>query len=127
MPEFRGHGLDVVDIVAFGTTLEMAQATGMKNYFTEGELRECGEAATKIARLAGRFAVKEAVLKALGVGWGDGVSFTDVETVTLTTGKPTIALHGKAAQVAASLGIRSWFASTSHTAQVAVASVIATD
>jgi holo-[acyl-carrier protein] synthase len=70
-------------------------------------------------------AVKEAVMKALGTGFGSGVGFLDVEVVTLPSGAPTIVLHGKAKSLADHMGISRWLVSTSHEGAMAIASVIA--
>jgi holo-[acyl-carrier protein] synthase len=97
----------------------------LDRYFTKVELAAAGDGATQTQRLAGRFAVKEAVMKALGMGWGHGVSFTDVEVITLETGAPTVYLRRKLASLEQERAIVQWFVSVSHTSTVAVASVIA--
>jgi len=63
-------------------------------------------------------------MKALGTGWGEGISFTDVEVINLETGAPTIVLHRKLATIQEEAGISNWLVSTSHTASIAMASVI---
>jgi holo-[acyl-carrier protein] synthase len=75
--------------------------------------------------LAGRFAAKEAVLKALGTGWAEGVGWRDIEVVALPSGAPTLRLTGHAATLASQRGITAWHISISHTDQHAMASVIA--
>jgi holo-[acyl-carrier-protein] synthase len=84
-----------------------------------------GDGVTQIQRLAGRFAVKEAVMKALGTGWGNGIAFTDVEIVTLESGAPTVVLKRKVSELAQAQTLSRWLVSVSHTSTVAVASVIA--
>lgn len=84
-----------------------------------------GDGVTQIQRLAGRFAVKEAVMKALGAGWGNGIAFTDVEVVTLESGAPTVVLKRKLSELALERTVAGWLVSVSHTSTVAVASVIA--
>jgi holo-[acyl-carrier protein] synthase len=69
--------------------------------------------------------VKEAVMKALGVGWGNGIAFTDVEVITIESGAPTVKLKRKLATLEQERGIAGWFVSVSHTSAIAVASVIA--
>lgn len=63
-------------------------------------------------------------MKALGTGFGDGIGFLDIETVTLASGAPSIVLHREAKRRAELLGINSWLVSTSHEGSMAIASVI---
>lgn len=74
---------------------------------------------------AGRFAAKEAVMKALGRGWGAHVSWLDIEVVRARSGKPEIVLHDKTARLAEELGIRRWALSITHTAEHGLAYVVA--
>jgi holo-[acyl-carrier protein] synthase len=120
-----GHGLDIVDIDDFARLLDEPARNFLDRYFTEAELTAAGDGATQIQRLAGRFAVKEAVMKTLGLGWGNGVAFTDVEVITLETGAPTVLLRRKLASLEQERAIIKWFVSISHTSTIAVASVIA--
>ena len=76
-------------------------------------------------RLAGCFAAKEAVLKALGTGWSDGVAWTEVEIVHAPSGAPTVALSGCALEVAAERGVARWLLSLSHDGDYATATAIA--
>jgi holo-[acyl-carrier protein] synthase len=120
-----GHGLDIVDIVDFTLLFNEPAVNFLDRHFTDNELAAAGGGVTRIQKLAGRFAVKEAVMKALGVGWGNGIAFTDVEVVTLESGAPTVALKRELAALEQKLGIVGWFVSASHTSGIAVASVIA--
>ena len=120
-----GHGVDIVDVADFSRLIEAPARQFLDRYFTDSELATVATGANKLERLAGRFAVKEAVLKALGVGWGDGIAFTDVEIITLETGAPTVLLHRRLADLERERCIIGWLVSTSHTATVAVGSVIA--
>lgn len=120
-----GHGLDVVDVADFSRLLKYPAKDYLDRYFTKAEMEAVGDGITKIQRLAGRFAVKEAVMKALGTGWGNGIAFTDVEVVTLESGAPTVDLKRKLSELAQALSISRWLVSVSHTSTVAIASVIA--
>ena len=96
--------------------------------FTEGEIQYCEKKLrTKYESYAGRFAAKEAVMKALGRGWGARVRWLDIEVARARSGKPDIILHEKTAGLANELGIRRWALSISHTAQHGLAYVIAQD
>lgn len=120
-----GHGLDIVDIADFSRLLRYPAKDYLDRYFTKAEMEAAGDGVTRIQRLAGRFAVKEAVLKALGTGWGNGIAFTDVEVVTLESGAPTVVLKRKLSELAQAQTLSRWLVSVSHTNTVAVASVIA--
>lgn len=121
-----GHGLDVVDIADFSRLLKYPAKDYLDRYFTKAEMEAAGDGENRIQRLAGRFAVKEAVMKALGTGWGNGIAFTDVEVVTLESGAPTVVLKRKLSELAQGQTVSRWLVSVSHTNTVAVASVIAT-
>jgi holo-[acyl-carrier protein] synthase len=87
--------------------------------FTEGERAIVG-----VPRLAARFAVKEAVMKALGVGLG-AFAWHDVETVRTESGAPELVLRGAAAELASCRGVSQWLVSLTHTDTTAVAVVAA--
>jgi holo-[acyl-carrier protein] synthase len=118
------HGIDVVDIQEYARMLNPAMKPHLNTTFTAQELEECGDNQRTAQRLAGRLAVKEAVLKALGLPFGDGIAFIDIEIVTLETGAPTVVTHRKVSERACELGVQHWLVSTSHTSMVALASVI---
>lgn len=118
------HGLDVVDVQQYAKLLVPALRGQLKMTFTAQEIEECGDNERTAERLAGRLATKEAVLKALGLPFGDGVGFVDVETLTSTNGAPSIVTHRLVAQRAVELGIEGWLLSTSHTSALAISSVI---
>lgn len=119
------HGVDVVDMADFSRLINEQAGGFVDRYFTLGELATADEGGNRIERLASRFAIKEAVLKALGTGWGDGMAFTDVEVVSQQTGAPTVVLHRRLVTIADEQGIVRWLVSASHTTMVAMASVIA--
>lgn len=120
------HGIDIVEIDDFRRMLQPELKTQLTKTFTEGELKECDANARTAERLAGRFATKEAVLKALGLGFGDGVAFLDIETVNQVSGAPRVLLRRLVAQRARELGVDDWLVSTSHTSSMAMASVLGT-
>lgn len=119
------HGLDVVDMTDFSRLMNEQAGGFLDRYFTLGELATVDEGGNRIERLASRFAIKEAVLKALGTGWGDCIAFTDVEVVSQRTGAPSVVLHRRLVAIAEEQGIVRWLVSASHTSMVAMASVIA--
>ena len=119
-----GHGVDVVDVDAFSRLLE-TYAQFASPHFTSVELAEVGESGNKSERLAGRFAIKESVMKALGVGWGDGVAFTDIEVGADRLGAPTVQLRRKLLDLQNQRSITRWSVSASHAGGIAIASAIA--
>jgi holo-[acyl-carrier protein] synthase len=120
-----GHGIDLVAIAELQRWIDDPRDPFTKRCFRQSEIAAIGNGPNRVERLAGRFAAKEAVLKALGIGLGDGVAFSDVEIIQKNFGPPEVALHGGAAAVAADRGVVSWFLSISHESGMAVASAIA--
>jgi holo-[acyl-carrier protein] synthase len=109
-------GVDIIETARIERAIARHGERFFRRFFTEQERRQCDG---RIPSLAGRFAVKEAVAKALGTGVGD-FSWTDVEVVGNGRGQPQLRLHNKAAELAASQGITTWTISLSHTADYAV-------
>ena len=117
-------GIDIVDVPRFRALLARRPRIA-ERLFTPAE-REYAEArADPAERLAARFAAKEAVMKALGAGFGD-VAFKDMEVVRAPGGKPGVRLSGRAAARARRAGVTGWHLSLSHTATSAVAVAVAT-
>jgi len=111
-----GVGIDVVDIARFARALNRTQ--GLANrLFTEGER------GLPVRSLAGRFAVKEALAKALGAP--RGLLWSDAEVVKDPCGRPELKVSGTVAAAAQRLGVRRWHVSISHDAGIASAVVIA--
>lgn len=119
------HGVDIVDTTDFSRLVNKQASGFLDRYFTPAELASADENGDRTERLASRFAVKEAVLKALGTGWGDGIAFTDVEVISGRRGAPTIVLRRQLVTIANERGIAHWLVSASHTGTIAMASVIA--
>jgi holo-[acyl-carrier protein] synthase len=120
-----GHGIDVVDLSDFSQMIREPVAAHLSRIFTPDELAAAGTGEGRLQKLASRFAIKEAVLKALGVGWGDGVAFTDVAVSSMPSGAPTVALHRELAKLQIDRNIAAWMVTASHTSSVAFASAIA--
>ena len=92
--------------------------------YTEREIAYAERRANKAERYAARFAAKEAGMKALGTGWRGGLGWQDLEVANLPSGRPTLRLHGKAAEIAAKMGVKHISLSLTHTAEQAMAIVI---
>ncbi|WP_417813050.1 holo-ACP synthase [Thalassospira alkalitolerans] len=120
-----GHGIDTVDTARFEKLFGDQHSKYLKRYFTDSELGTVSSDETAFSRLAARFAAKEAVMKALRHGFGDGLAFTHIEIKIEADGAPTVVLHNKASEIADKIGIRQWWISISHSGDVAFASAIA--
>ena len=125
-----GAGVDLAEVERIQTALEDPRI-GRRfraRVFTEKEIAYCEtKRRGKYESYAGRFAAKEAVMKALGRGWGAKVRWLDIEVARARSGKPEIVLHDKTAKLAGQLGIRRWELSITHTKQHGLAYVIAQD
>ena len=118
-----GLGLDLVDIARFGGVLSRRPSAAGR-LFTDGERAYAATLANPVPSLAARFAAKEAVMKALGVGLG-AFAFNEVEILRQPSGQPVLALAGGAAALAADRAVTSWLVSLTHTDTAAAAVVIA--
>ena len=92
--------------------------------FTAAEQAYCLSKRNSAESLAARFAAKEAGAKALGTGISYGVSWLEIEVVREPSGRPTLRFQGRAAQVAERLGVARAAVSITHTANLAMASVV---
>ena len=118
-----GVGTDLVDIPRFEQVLRRRPGLAAR-LFSADELGYAGRLARPAPTLAGRFAVKEAVMKALGVGLG-GVDWADISVARRPGGRPELTVAGRAARLASSMGVGGWHVSISHTDTVASAVVVA--
>lgn len=117
-----GIGVDIIEVARIGKALQ--RLAFRHRVYSDAEQVLLTD--RPVASWAGRFAAKEAVMKALGCGWGRGVGFTQIEVLADAAGKPTVVLQGKAAKIAAQQGVVRFAISISHTKDYAVAFAIAT-
>ena len=122
-----GMGIDVEEVERVKGAIERQGERFLKRIFTEKEQAYCEQFKDKYERYAGRFAVKEAAMKALGTGWRRGVRWVDLEVVRETSGRPTLAISGEAAKIAKQIGVKSVALSITHTESQALAQVIFED
>jgi holo-[acyl-carrier protein] synthase len=118
-----GVGIDTVEVARFRRVLERRPEIADR-LFTPAEQAYGRRQRDPAERLAARFAAKEAVMKALGVGLG-AFALRDVEVVRAASGAPSLSLTGKAAELAARRGVTSWHVSLTHSGLVAEAVAIA--
>jgi holo-[acyl-carrier protein] synthase len=114
-------GVDMIEIARIERAVARHGERFYRRFFTERERAYCADRAD---RLAGRFAVKEAVAKAMGTGIGD-VNWTDIEIVCDGRGKPELVLHNQAQALADTLGLCRWSISLSHTETHAIGFAVA--
>jgi holo-[acyl-carrier protein] synthase len=118
-----GIGVDLVEVDRMRRTLARTPAL-VERLFTDAERAYCERRRDPTERFAARFAAKEAVMKALGVGLG-AVGWHEVEVVRAESGRPSLALTGRAADLAVELGVVRWHLTMSHTTRVAEAIAVA--
>ncbi len=119
-----GTGVDIVDIERIRKLLDRFGRRFTGRVFTENEERYARDGAHADERLAGRFAVKEAVMKAFGTGKSQGILWRDIETVRGARGKPEVRLHGQASNYLKYMKGRAVHVTIAHDAGKAVAFVI---
>ena len=123
-------GIDLVEVERIRAALEDPRI-GVRfrdRVYTQNEIAYCEKKQRgRFQSYAGRFAAKEAVMKALGRGWGAQVCWVDIEVARASSGKPNIVLHNKTEALAERLGIRNWALSITHTVRYGMAYVIAQD
>ena len=114
-------GIDLIEIARIEEVVSRHGKHYLERIYTPAELDQCGRRAES---LAGRFAAKEAVAKALGSGIGD-VSWKEIEVLGDEQNAPVLTLHGTAGQRAKELGLEIWSVSISHSQSHSVAFVVA--
>jgi holo-[acyl-carrier protein] synthase len=125
MHEVVGIGIDLVDCGRIERMLADHGQAFLDRVYTPGEQAYCGRSRNQIERLAARYAAKEAVLKALGTGMRDGMSWTEIEVSHDALGAPVVTLHGEVARVAAARGVGRLAVSLTHAGGLAMAEVMA--
>ena len=119
-----GTGVDLAEVPRIRASIERFGSRFVDRIYTPAEIAYVERKANRYERYAARFAAKEAGMKAIGTGWRGGVAWRDFEVANLPSGKPTLRLHGVAAQIAGRLGVKSISLSLTHTAAVGLAHVI---
>lgn len=114
-------GVDLIEIARIDEVVTRHGNHYLQRVYTPAELEYCGKRAES---LAGRFAAKEAVAKALGSGIGD-ITWTEIEILGDEQNAPVLTLHGKAQEKAKELGLTTWSLSISHSQSHSVAFVVA--
>lgn len=116
-----GVGTDIIECDRIGRMIEKHGDVFLNRVFTEEERTYCSGRKAANQHYAGRWAAKEAVLKALGTGWSKGIEWTDIGVVNQQGGRPLVVMTGAALEISTELGIREMLLSISHTKEYATA------
>lgn len=119
-----GLGVDIVQIDQMSALLERTPVFAERVY-SPAERKYCESKANSATHYALRFAAKEAVVKALGTGFAEGIWVRDIEVERSKSGKPLVKLTGRALEVARERGVREFSLSLSYTHNTAVACALA--
>jgi holo-[acyl-carrier protein] synthase len=119
-----GSGIDLVEIGRIQQSVDRYGQRFLDRVYTAAEQAYCLRKKKAGESLAARFAAKEAGAKALGTGISYGVNWLEIEVVREPSGRPAIRYHGRAAEIAARLGVTHAVLSITHTAELAMASVV---
>jgi holo-[acyl-carrier protein] synthase len=120
-----GTGIDIVECLRIAQMIERHGELFISRVYTDAEIEYCTTRKAATQHYAGRWAAKEAVLKALGTGWRRGIGWRDIEIRNNRSGAPTVALRGGARDVMVRAGIERMHVSISHCRSFAVAYVVA--
>ncbi|GMQ80280.1 MAG: holo-ACP synthase [Planctomycetia bacterium] len=120
-----GIGTDIVECLRIAQIIERHGDLFINRVYTDHEIEYCRARKAATQHFAGRWAAKEAVLKALGTGWRRGIGWRDVEVRNVPSGRPVVAFRGGARDVVEKSGIREMLVSISHCRSHATACAIA--
>ncbi len=119
-----GLGVDIAEIDRIEAAIARHGQAFINRIYTRSESAYCEQFRNRFERYAGRFAAKEAAMKALGTGWTRGVRWMDIEVTRMPGGRPTLTLHGATQQHAQRLGVRQISLSITHSGNIAFAEAI---
>jgi holo-[acyl-carrier protein] synthase len=123
--EILGIGTDIIECPRIGKMIEQHGELFLRRVYTEREIRYCQARKHAIEHFAGRWAAKEAILKAIGTGWSRGIAWTDLEVRNATSGQPKVLVCGGAKDAALQRGIGDILVSISHCRTYATAYALA--
>jgi holo-[acyl-carrier protein] synthase len=122
-----GLGTDLIETKRVQESIDRFGERFLARVFTEGEIAYCRRKKNAGESFAARFAAKEAGAKALGTGISRGVNWKELEVRREMSGKPTLHLSGRAAELAEAMGVRRLQLSLTHSRELAMAVVVAED
>lgn len=120
----KGIGIDSIELERVARVFADYGKRFLRKIYTQSERDYFSRWADPVPRIAGRFAVKEACMKALGTGWSRGVRWKDIEVLRHPSGKPVVELHGEAKRICEALGAEEIHCTITHSRDHAMAVVI---
>ena len=123
--DILGIGTDIIECPRIGKMIEHHGELFLRRVYTEREIRYCHSRKHAIEHFAGRWAAKEAILKAIGTGWARGIAWTDLEVRNGFSGAPKVHICGGAKEAAIERGIGDILISISHCRTYATAYALA--
>ena len=114
MPNIIGIGTDITECLRIARMIERYGELFINRVYTPTEITYCQSRAQATQHFTGRWAAKEAILKALGTGWRRGIAWRDIEIRNQPSGRPEVAVRGGAKEVVEQLGITKLLVSISH-------------
>lgn len=120
-----GIGTDLIEISRIEQSVDRFGERFLERVYTPGEIAYCRRKKQSAESFAARFAAKEAAAKALGTGIARGITWRELEVTRLPGCRPELVLHGRAAELAAALGITHLALSLSHSRDLSIAVVVA--
>jgi holo-[acyl-carrier protein] synthase len=125
MAHIIGIGTDIIECLRIAQMIERHGELFINRVYTRHEIQYCQSRKMATQHFAGRWAAKEAILKAIGTGWRRGISWRDVEVLNAEGGQPAATLHAGALEAAERLGIEEVLISISHCRSHATAYAVA--
>lgn len=119
-----GIGVDLCEVDRVEAAITRHGERFLTRIYTVAERAYCESKVNRMERFAGRFAAKEAAMKAIGTGWRRGVGWRDFEVTRATSGQPVMVFHGVARTIADGLGVTRALVSITHTESMAMAQVL---
>lgn len=123
--EILGIGTDIVECPRIGKMIQQHGEAFLRRVYSDREIRYCQARKHATEHFAGRWAAKEAILKALGTGWSRGIAWTDLEVRNDVNGRPEVLVRGVAKDFAQSRGIHEILVTISHCRTYATAYALA--
>ena len=121
----HGIGTDIIECLRIAQMIERHGEHFINRVYTDHEIQYCSARKSATQHYAGRWAAKEAILKAIGTGWIRGISWRDVEVHNLPGGQPVVKLRGGAREAVEQRGITDVLISISHCRSHATAYALA--
>jgi holo-[acyl-carrier protein] synthase len=119
-----GIGVDLCEVDRIEAAITRHRERFLARVYTEAERAYCESKKNEMECFAGRFAAKEAAMKAIGTGWRRGVRWRDFEVERAASGQPFIHFHGVARTITAQLGVTRALVSITHIRSMAMAQVL---